>query len=233
MSGTEETPKRPGPPHRQDNLERAANLGYAALHGQTPEQAAWLGAEPATDGWRLPVFGDVLHVDPAAGRITTAAGEQVGLSWAILVLHYLAIDSQPAPQEPNTIFADLSNARTYASVYQGRVIARLCATAGRDAQTLRAAAEALEARAVEARAVEAGAVEAGAVEAGAVEAGDLAFDFRPFPRITLRLVWHAPDEEFPPSATLLLPGNIESFLCSEDIVVMSESLVARLGGRPF
>jgi hypothetical protein len=46
-------------------------------------------------------------------------------------------------------------------------------------------------------------------------------------------VWHAPDDEFPASATLLLPPNIEDYFCSEDIVVLSESLVARLSGRGF
>ena len=213
MSDTQESPRFPGPRQRQDNLDRAANLGYAALAEQSAERAAWLGAELSDGVWRLRVFGDAFEVDLAARRITTAAGDEVGLPWAILALHYLAIDSQPPELVPDTIFADLANARTYASVYQGRVIARLCATAGRDAKTLRAAAKTLNGQ--------------------ATTGGDLAYDFRPFPRITLRLVWHAPDEEFPPSATVLLPGNIESYLCSEDIVVLSECLVARLGGRPF
>jgi hypothetical protein len=52
-----------------------------------------------------------------------------------------------------------------------------------------------------------------------------------FPRICLRLIWHAPDDEFPPSATILLPAAIESFFCTEDIVVLSERLTARLGRR--
>ena len=57
--------------------------------------------------------------------------------------------------------------------------------------------------------------------------------FDELPRVSLRLIWHAADEEFPPSATLLLPANIEEYFCSEDIVVLSECLVARLGGRPY
>ena len=93
------------------------------------------------------------------------------------------------------------------------MIARLCATAGRDAATLSAAAESLGGR--------------------RAEDGDLAFDFAPFPRVSMRLIWHAPDEEFPPSATLLMPENIESYFCSEDIVVLSEQLVSRLCGRSF
>jgi hypothetical protein len=66
-----------------------------------------------------------------------------------------------------------------------------------------------------------------------VAAGDAAFDFQVFPRFSMRLIWHAPDEEFPPTATLLLPPNVESYFVAEDIVVLSEGLVSRLSGRPF
>ena len=54
-----------------------------------------------------------------------------------------------------------------------------------------------------------------------------------FTRLAIRLIWHAGDDEFPPSATLLLPANIEAYFCAEDIVVLSERLVARLGGGTF
>ena len=69
----------------------------------------------------------------------------------------------------------------------------------------------------------------GRAEAG----GDTAFDFDVFPRLAVRVIWYAGDEEFPPSATLLLPVNIASYLCVEDIVVLSERLVSRLAGRHF
>ena len=197
----------------QDNLARAAKLAFEALATQANEQMLWLGAEPSAGAWRLPVLGEVFEVDPRTSRVSTSAGREVGPRWIILALHYLAITSRPARQTPAVTFADLSTARSYAGVYHGRVIARLCATAGRDADTLRAAAGALGGR--------------------VVDGGDVAFDFNPFPRVTLRLIWHAPDEEFPPSATLLLPPNIESYFCSEDIVVLSESLVSCLCGRPL
>jgi hypothetical protein len=74
-----------------------------------------------------------------------------------------------------------------------------------------------------------------AVALGAKEApaGDLGFDFQVFPRVAVRLVWYEGDDEMGPSASLLLPGNIESFFCVEDIVVLSERLVARLAGGAF
>ena len=213
MSDAERAAGRFQTPPPQDNLDRVIQLGYDALAEQTFEQLAWLGVEVAGDVWRLPVLDDTFEVDVAQRRTVTASDADVQPAWTILALHYLALADRPQQRPPETTFADLANARSYAGIYQGRVIGRLCATAGRDVETLRSAAIGLAGR--------------------PVEAGDLGFDFDPFPRVTLRLVWHAPDDEFPPSATVLLPINIESYLCSEDIVVLSEQLVARLAGKPF
>ena len=213
MSDADQTAGRLQSPPPQDNLDRAIQLGYDMLADQTPEQLAWLGVEMDGDVWRLPVLNDTFEVDVAQRRTVTASDAGVQSAWTILALHYLALTDRPEDLPPETTFADLANARSYAGIYQGRVIGRLCATAGRDAETLRSAAVGLAAR--------------------PVGAGDLGFDFAPLPRVTLRLVWHAPDDEFPPSATVLLPSNIESYLCSEDIVVLSEQLVARLAGKPF
>jgi len=200
-------------PTRQDNLQRAEALAFEALSRQSADQILWLGAEGAGTHWHLPVLEDRLEMDPAARRITTSAGREVSPAWRILLLHYLATSGRPEKLVPEITFADLPSARTYASVYQRRVISRLCATTGRGAEGFHAAAAAL----------------GGRVAAG----GDAAFDFAVFPRLAVRLLWHAPDEEFPPSATLLLPRNAEAYLCTEDLVVLSERLVARLGGRPF
>jgi hypothetical protein len=200
-------------PPPQQNLKRAIEAAFETFAGQSPGQLAWLGAEPAAHAWRLAVLSDAFLVDASAKRITTAGGADVGPAWTIVALHYLSIRGRPQNQAPEVTFADLPTARSYASVYHQRVVARLCATAGRDAKRLHAAAVGLGGR--------------------PTSGGDAAFDFDVFPRFSVRLIWHAPDEEFPPAATLLLPANAESCFCSEDIVVLSESLVARLSGRPF
>jgi hypothetical protein len=199
-------------PHQQ-NLQRATELAFDALTRQSADQIAWLGGERAGDRWRLPVLDDVFEVDTLAGRVTTAAGPEVGAAWRILALHYLAVRVRPEPRPPEITFGDLPTARSYAGVYQQRAVGRLCATVGREALPLRVAAAALGGR--------------------PVDGGDAAFNFDVFPRVTMRLVWHAGDEEFPSSATLLLPTNIDSYFCTEDIVVLSERLVSRLAGRPF
>lgn len=200
-------------PIPQRNIEQARRLAFDAFHDQSEEQLLWLGGKRVTGRWQLPVLNDMFTLDVPTRHISTSAGQTVGLHWGILALHYLLARSRPEPRTPEITFADLRTARSYAGVYHQRVIARLCATAGRDVQTLRAAATAT----------------GGRVAPG----GDAAFDFQAFPRLTLRLVWYGADDEFPASAALLLPDNVESYLCAEDIVVLSERLVSRLAGRPF
>jgi hypothetical protein len=213
VSGGDELRQRLGVPAAQDNLARAAEMAFASVAGQSDGQLLWLGAQRQGAAWQLPVLDDTFRVDLPAGRITTSAGRAVGPHWSILVLHYLSTASRPERRRAEATFADLAAARSYAGVYHQRVIARLCATVGRDAQALSAAARRLGGQ--------------------AAEAGDLAFDFDVFPRLAMRLIWHAADEEFAASATLLMPENIESYFSSEDIVVLSERLVSRLAGRPF
>jgi len=200
-------------PPPQQNLDAALKAAFEAVATQPAEKMVWLGAQRTGSAWRLPVLSDAFEVDPAASRVTTSAGRPVGPHWAILALHYLAIGTRPERLAPEITFADLPTARSYAEVYRARTVARLCATVGREAQSLQTAAAGLGGR--------------------SVAAGDAAFDFDVFPRLTVRLVWHAPDEEFPPSATILLPRNAESYFCAEDVVVLSERLVARLAGKPF
>jgi len=207
--------RRPGAPvpPPQHNLQTATDHALARLREQSAEQMEWLGAARAAGGWHLPVLEDVLTVDLGNGECTTRDGRGVRPPWRILVLHYLGIAGRPVPGDVTGTFADLPGGRAYAGVYRARVNERLCATAGREAETLRRAALALGAR--------------------PAEGGDLAFDVDVFPRLGVRLVWYAGDEEFGPEATLLLPASIGQMLCMEDIVVVSERLVARLGGQPF
>lgn len=213
VSSGSEPARRPGVPPRQENLTTAINRGFDVLVEQSEEQILWLGAERLSGRWRLPVLNDAFEIDVSERRVITSDGNPVGPQWTILANHYLAITSRPERCEPAITFADIATARSYAGVYDARTVVRLCHTAGRDAETLTAAAASLGGR--------------------PATGGDEAFDFDLLPRLSIRLIWHAPDLEFGASATLLLPPNIESYLCTEDTVVLSECLVARLGGRPF
>ncbi len=196
----------------QRNLQRATELAVAAVTIQSDHQLRWLGAEAADNTWRLPVLNETLLVDLSAERIATQAGSDVGPLWRILTLHYLATASHPDRLPPEITFADLATARSYAKVYRQRAIARLCAGWA---------------------AIPHGWLPRRGDWARAVAAGDAAFDFDVFPRLTLRLVWYAGDDELPPDATLLLPSNIEAYFTAEDVVVLSERLVSRLVGQSW
>jgi len=213
MNRTGKTRAAAAVPPPQQNLQTVTALAVEALRGQSADQLAWLGARRAGKMWRLDVLNDSLDVDISSGAVRTSEGREARAVWRILTLHYLTVTSRPESRAPEVTFADLPAGRAYAGVYHSRVIARLCATVGRDLASLSAAAAAAGAR--------------------AVEAGDAAFEMNLFPRIAVRLIWHAGDEEFGPSATLLLPANIESFLEIEDVVVLSESLVSRMSGRGY
>ncbi|MEJ5300075.1 MAG: DUF3786 domain-containing protein [Thermodesulforhabdaceae bacterium] len=60
--------------------------------------------------------------------------------------------------------------------------------------------------------------------------GDVAFDFRVFPRITLRIILWKGDDEFPPEASILFDKNIQLYLSVEDIAYLSGGVVYRMMG---
>ncbi len=207
-------PKRPGVPPPQHNLQDAVTNAFLELSPQSTDQLEWLGATVQADRWSVPVLADVLTVDLGQKSIRAADGKDVKPSWRVLTLHYLGVVVRPEELTPAVTFADIRGAQTYAPIYQQRVINRLCATVGRNAQDLRQACLALGGRET-------------------TGPGDIAFDFHIYPRVCLRLLWYTGDDEFAPSASLLLPSNIDSYFCLEDIVALSEELISRLSGKPF
>ena len=199
-------------PPLQRNYDEATVRALAVVRGQSPEQLEWLGAHRDGEHWALPVLDGQLTVDLDRGNVLACSGREAA-SWRILTLHYLGVSGRPASEAPAVTFADLPGGRAYDPVYQQRVIERLCRTVGRTREPLLGAGKALGGR--------------------PVQIGDVGFDFQAYPRVVLRLVWYAGDEELGPSGALLLPANIESFFCIEDIVVLSERLVSRLSGGTF
>ncbi|MCX7822895.1 MAG: DUF3786 domain-containing protein [Syntrophobacterales bacterium] len=60
--------------------------------------------------------------------------------------------------------------------------------------------------------------------------GDVAFDFKVFPKVTVRIVLWKGDEEFPPEASILFDRSIQSNLPIEDIAYLSGGVVYRMMG---
>jgi len=224
----------------QTNYQLAFELGLERARGQSAASLEALGAEKAgDDAYRLRVLDATCLVDLNGGTVTRVGteGEQGGrarqgesprrsgaaavsaggpafpMSWQILGLHYLCA-SPPWPDSSHWVsFAHFPDARGYDSVYQGRVLNRLCATAGRDRNTFVQACH--------------------RVGAESVDWGDEGFEFRVFPQLPVAITWYYGDDEFPPNASFFYLDNILSFLPVEDVIVLSEGLVGRLQGKSW
>ncbi|MCR4412782.1 MAG: DUF3786 domain-containing protein [Thermoguttaceae bacterium] len=201
------------PKPKRSTYARAVAMAFEAVRCQPADQIRWLGAQPCAGAWRLPVLNEAFDVDLVGAELRTAGGTDVSEAWAVLALHYLSVGSRPETLAPEVAFADLPGGRNYAGVYEQRAVRRLCVFFGSNGDALRRSAIGLGAQ--------------------PAAGGDAAFDFPVFPRVWVRLVWHAPSDEFPPAATWLLPPNLEAWFTTEDIVVLSERLASRLVGRPF
>ncbi len=206
-------------PVKQENYRIAVSQGFEQAGARPAPALEALGAEICGDGrFRLPVLNSVFTVDLPGRDISfstptpegTSSGS-VGVMWQILALHYLCGDIPRNDGFRWVSFADFQEIRGYQSVYQGRVISRFCATAGRSIEQFQ---------------------QAGERHGGApLRLGDAAYHFQVFPRSPLRVVWYAGDGELPAGATILYPDNILTILPLEDVIVLSEGLVSRLQGK--
>ena len=170
------------------------------------------GVDMGGGNLELPFFNGKFLVNMAEGRINMADGSDVSVAWKIIAVHYLKAEFPVPVQKGWTSYSELPEVRGYLGVYQKRVVDRLCATAGRDKETFTRASESL---------------------GGMREKwGDVGFRFQVFPLLPVGIAWYAGDDELPPGASFMYPDNIASMLCTEDMVVLAESVVGRLTEAP-
>lgn len=204
-------------PPKQDNYALALRLAFDQARQVPPEALCALGATPTATGCTLPVLNAVFHIQIPEETITakTASGETVTphLCWQVIALHYLCATLPVRDEPPRLTFPEFPGIRGYESVYNGRVLGRLCATAGRDEAAITQACRTLGAT--------------------PVASGDAGFVLRVFPFVALQLAWYRGDDEFPPAASFLFPGNLLEMLPVEDAIVLAERIVTLLQGKPW
>jgi len=206
------------PLQKQNNYQQAFVKALEVVRGRSDEELVELGSR-RFEGRRysLSVLNDVFMIDLAEGTVGLADGRadaaagSLRMEWQVLALHYLAAPVPWIVGSSWVSFGDMREARGYDPVYRGRVLGRLCATAGRDREGFVRAA--------------------GGLGGEPADMGDEGFKFQVFPRLAVVIVWYAGDEEFEPGSSFLYPSNIMSFLSVEDVVVLSERLVGRLQGK--
>jgi len=201
---------------KQTNYQDAFNAAVDFVRNRETRSLTALGASPiGSNTCSLPVLNGVFLVDLSAATVALVKNpgppleiSPLRIEWQILALHYLSAPlARPEPSRWIS-FADIADGRGYDPVYRARVISRLCATAGRDRASFVSASSALSGE--------------------PVNFGDQAFQFTVFPKLPVIIAWYQGDDEIGPGASFIYPDNITSFLPVEDIVVLSERLVARI-----
>jgi hypothetical protein len=203
-------------PRPRPEYEVAFNRGLEALRTRDAGPLVALGAVPAGDRrYELPVLEGRYRIDLGAGTVARAddgGGIDVPMVWRILAVHYLAARRPDSTMTRWVSYAEFQDVREYEKVFRVRVVGRLCATAGRDRESFTAACARLGGQ--------------------PIPGGDAGFRIQVFPRLAVVVTWYAADEEFPANVSFLLPDNALDCLPLEDLVVLSESVVSRLQGRP-
>ncbi len=137
-----------------------------------------------------------------------APGKEVPLQEQILVLHYLQADLPGLPPGDWVAYREIPGAAFYFAAFVKRAVDPLKKAFGQNLEGFITAAARLDGL--------------------AVEFGNAGFEFRLFPKVPVRLILHAGDEEFPAEATILFDRSIARMLSPEDIAWLAGMLVYRL-----
>ena len=134
--------------------------------------------------------------------------KEVPLQEQILILHYLQADLPGQPLGDWVAYREISGAAFYYAAFLKRAVDPLKKVFGQNIVGLKDAAVRLNGI--------------------AVKFGDAGFDFQVFPKVPVRLILHAGDDEFPAEASILFDRSIERMLSPEDIAWLAGMVVYRL-----
>lgn len=134
--------------------------------------------------------------------------ENVPVKDQILILHYL-IRANGTPLTHKLIsYGQIEGGKFYVPVFIQRNITPLLKSFGHKPEMLLERAQRI----------------------GGVKAtyGDISFSIDPFPKVRIFFIFWKGDDEVPPNGNILFDGNIPHYLTSEDICVLTETLVWKL-----
>jgi Domain of unknown function (DUF3786) len=137
-----------------------------------------------------------------------APGRDVPLQEQILILHYLLAKDPGLPSDDWVAYREIPGATFYFAAFAKRALEPLKKAFGQNPGGFKSAAVRLQGE--------------------ALEFGDAACEFRVFPKVPVRLILHAGDEEFPPEANILFDRSIGRQLSPEDIAWLAGMIVYRL-----
>lgn len=200
----------PGP--REQPFVRSYELAREQLHQikDMEEQCRRSGSHWAGPNEIMVNFlGRPYHISIPDAEIWSGDDKpEVPLKEKILVLHYFTM-ARGTPLSGRLItYRQLPGGISYLSAFSQRAVAPLVRHFGRNPELLIEAAAKLGGR--EAR------------------YGDAAVTLKAFERVPITLVLWRGDEEVAPNGNVLFDGNIPDYLPTEDVTVVSETIIWRL-----
>ena len=154
-------------------------------------------------------LGQPYHISIPDAEIWLGGGKpDVPLKEKILILHYFTMARGTPPSGRLITYRQLPGGVSYLAAFSQRAVAPLVRHFGRNPELL---------------------IERGA-NLGGHEAryGDAAVTVRPFERVPIILVLWRGDDEVAPNGNVLFDGNISDYLPTEDVTVVSETIIWRL-----
>ena len=137
-----------------------------------------------------------------------APQKDIPIQEQVLILHYMAGSKPEHPEGHWISYREIPGASFYYSAFVKRAVDPLKKAFGADTSGLKGAAERL-----------------GGTE---IKEGDLAFELIPFPKVPIRLILWAGDDEFAPEANILFDRSIGTILSPEDVAWLAGMVVYRL-----
>ena len=136
------------------------------------------------------------------------AEKEVPIQEQVLVLHYLMGDKTAQPSEDWVAYREIPGATFYFSAFCKRAIDPLKNVFEGNLEGLDKGAQILEAT--------------------GVDFGDAGYEFKPFPRIPVRMILYVGDDEFPSEANILFDSSAGDILSPEDLAWLAGMIVYRL-----
>jgi hypothetical protein len=197
---------------RIDDYIAARRLAREQLSAESCERLSMRsGFERAEQGaLRIPFLNRLYRLSCPDLEFADASeqNKEVPLQEQVLILHYLQADLPMGSSGDWIAYREIPGATFYFGAFVKRAVDPLKKVFGQDIAGFSRAAARLEGE--------------------PLQIGDAGFEFRIFPKVPVRLVLHAGDEEFPAEANILFDRSIGRMLSPEDVAWMAGMLVYRL-----
>jgi len=197
---------------RIDDYIAACRLAREELSAEPCERlSARSGFDlPDQGALRIPFLNRLYRLSCPGLEFTDAStdNKEVPLQEQVLILHYLQADMPAGSSGGWVAYREIPGATFYFGAFVKRAVDPLKKTFGQDIAGFGRAAARLRGE--------------------PLEIGDAGYEFRVFPKIPVRMLLYAGDEEFPAEANILFDRSIGRMLSPEDVAWMAGMLVYRL-----